>query len=169
MADTSSLLQQLASRARYFHQSTGITQSQLASALKMADGNYSAFLAGKKGLGAEAVCQLLKFTNMSKQQAIAQFSRPVRSSRIMELQECGKALHFSNDGWTAREGGTDDPNNSTDITNTRKAATATSIADLVALLGALDGVTRKSVIDAIVKAYPNPNATTPNNGQRFSR
>jgi hypothetical protein len=85
----------------------------------------------------------------------------------MEPQECGKALRFDNSGWVA--GSTADPLGSTDITNTKKAVTATSIADLVALLGQLDNVTRKTVIDEIIEAYPNANGTTPASGQRFSR
>jgi hypothetical protein len=30
-------------------------------------------------------------------------------------------MHFSNDGWLPGEGGTDDPNNSSDITDTTDA------------------------------------------------
>jgi hypothetical protein len=41
-----SLILQLANRARTFHVNTGISQSQMARAIGMDVGNYSAFLAG---------------------------------------------------------------------------------------------------------------------------
>ena len=140
----------------------------MANAIGMADGNYSNFLAGKRGIGADSVCALLKFTKMPRAQAVAKFSKPVRSGWIMELQECGKALHFSNDGWKPREGGKDDPNGSTSITTTSKAQRE-SVQNLLAVLAALDEVTRKAVVGEIAKAYPNPLGITVNNGQRFSR
>jgi transcriptional regulator with XRE-family HTH domain len=164
----SPLMQQLASRARFFHENTGISQNQLANAINMEEGNYSAFLNGRRGIGAEAVCALLKFTNMGKQQAIAQFSKPIRSSRIMELQECGKALHFDNSGWVAKEGSTDDPNGTTSITSTSKVQRE-AVQNLLAVLASLDEVTRKTVVGEIAKAYPNPNGPTAPSGQRFSR
>jgi transcriptional regulator with XRE-family HTH domain len=169
MPDNQPLLIQLANRCRKWHDQTGITQSQMAEALGMADSNYSAFLSGRKGIGSESTCLLLQLTALPRRQAVTRFSKPMRSSRIMELQEKGEAMYFDNSGWLPREGSTADPLGSTDITSIRKAATVTSIADLVAVLGQLDNVTRKTVIDAIVKAYPNPNGTTANNGQRFSR
>jgi hypothetical protein len=70
MTDTS-LPQQVANRARVFHKQTGITQAQMASAMGIPHGNYSAFLANKRGIGSEVTCLLLKYTNMPKQQAIA--------------------------------------------------------------------------------------------------
>jgi transcriptional regulator with XRE-family HTH domain len=169
MLDNQPLLIQLANRCRKWHDQTGITQSQMAEAIGMADSNYSAFLSGRKGIGSESTCLLLQLTALPRRQAVARFSKAMRSSRIMELQEKGQAMYFDDPGWLPREGTSGDPLGSTDITSIRKAGTATSIADLVAVLGQLDNVTRKTVIDAIVRAYPNPNSTTPNNGQRFSR
>ena len=168
MPDNPTLLNQLANRARKWHTDTGITQSQIAKAIGMADSNYSAFLSGRKGIGSESTCLLLKFTAMPIRQAIATFNKPVLSSRIMELQECGKPLRFDNSGWTAREGSTDDPNGTTSITNTSKAQRE-AIQNLLAVLAALDEVTRKTVVGEIAKAYPNPSGTTAPNGQRFSR
>jgi hypothetical protein len=52
----------------------------MATAIGMADGNYSAFLNGNRGIGAEATCLLLRYTNMPRGKAIAAFSKPVRSS-----------------------------------------------------------------------------------------
>jgi transcriptional regulator with XRE-family HTH domain len=121
MPDNQTLLNQLANRARKWHTDTGITQSQIAEAIGMADSNYSAFLSGRKGIGSESTCLLLQFTAMPRRQAVARFSNPIRSSRIMELQENGKPLRFDNPGWTPREGGTDHPNGTTSITSTSKA------------------------------------------------
>lgn len=80
MSDNPSLLQQLASRCRKFNSATGIPQTAVAKALGMQSGNYNAFLQGNRGISAEATCQLLNFTAMTRQQAIAKFSAPVRSS-----------------------------------------------------------------------------------------
>jgi hypothetical protein len=89
-----SLLQQLANRAKLYHARTGISQSQMAKEIGMADGNYSGFLSRKKGIGAEATCLLLKFTAMSKREAVAKFSKPAPTGTIMLLQEQGRRMTF---------------------------------------------------------------------------
>jgi hypothetical protein len=94
MVDSSPLLKQLANRTKLFHARTGISQSQVAKALGMADGNYSSFLSGKRGIGSEATCLLLRFTNMSVQQAIAKFTKPALTSKITQFQEQGRAMRF---------------------------------------------------------------------------
>lgn len=109
-----SLLQQLANRAKAFHSNTGISQVQMAHAIGMADGNYSAFLSGRKGIGAEATCLLLKFTAMSKREAVAKFSKPAPTAKIMLLQEQGRRMTFDgkDDGsWVPGLSG-EDPSNS---------------------------------------------------------
>ena len=75
----------------------------------MSDGNYSAFLASRKGIGSEATCLLLKYTAMSQWQAVAAFSKPVFPASVVHLQEKGRKMHFANPGRVAREGATDDP------------------------------------------------------------
>jgi len=114
MSETS-LLKQLANRCRSFHSQIGITQTQMSKAVGMSDGNYSAFLAGNKGIGSEATCLLLKYTALSPQKAIATFSKPIFSAKILNLQENGRKLRFDNGGWTPKEGGADDPNGTRDI------------------------------------------------------
>jgi transcriptional regulator with XRE-family HTH domain len=167
MADNASLLRQLANRAKRFHSQTGITQSKMARALGMTDGNYSGFLSGRKGIGSEATCFLLKYTAMSPSQAVAAFSKPVFSASIMSLQENGKKLHFSNDGWIPNENSTDDPARSgTDITSTPRARTQ-QVADLTAVFQDLDYVTRKNVIDSFIAAHSVSN-TIPTT-QKFKR
>jgi hypothetical protein len=142
MPDNPTLLAELASRAKSFHADTGISRAQMATAIGMADGNYSAFLSGRKGNGAEATCLLLKFIAMSKREGIAKFSKPAPTSKILHLQRSSamnpevdtqyppqqndirKMRLATNDGWVAQEGSTDDPVNSTTIDNAPDAATA---------------------------------------------
>jgi hypothetical protein len=133
----------------------------------MSAGNYSDFLAGKKGIGSEATALLLKYTAMSQRQAVATFSKPVFSAKILNLQERGQPLRFDNGGWLPREGGTDDPARSdTDITSSPRAKTQ-QVADLTAVFQALDYVTRKNVIDAFIEAH-NASNTLPT-VQKFNR
>jgi hypothetical protein len=168
MPDNPSLIRQLANRAQSFHRSTGITQTQMARAVGMSDGNYSAFLAGRKGIGSEATCLLLKYTALSPRQAVGAFSKPVFSASITHFQEGGKQLRFANPGRVAREGALDDPNNTTDITTTSDAQRQ-AVDNLLSVLAELDEMARVAALNAIQKAYPNPNGTTAPNGQGFSR
>jgi transcriptional regulator with XRE-family HTH domain len=168
MPDNVPLLRQLANRAKLFHSQNGITQTQIAKAIGVNAANYSSFLSGRTGMGSEAVCHLLKFTAMSQRQAVAAFSKPVFSASITHFQERGKHLRFNNPGWVPQEGSTQDPNGTTDITGTSDAQRE-AVDNLLAVLAALDELTRQAVVGSIAKAYPNPNGTTPHNGQRFSR
>src|SRR6202011_2325923 len=95
----SSLLRQLANRAKLFHSNTGITQTQMAKAIGVNAANYSSFLSGRTGIGSEAVCRLLEYTAMTQRQAVAAFSKPVFSASVLHLQERGRKLHFDNSGW----------------------------------------------------------------------
>jgi hypothetical protein len=161
-----SLVFQLANRARLFHQNTNVSQGLMAKAIGMTEANYSGFLNKKRGLSAESTCLLLKFTNMTKAQAIAQFTKPVLSSRILELQELGRPMTFDNSGWVAQEGSNSDPNNNGDITTVPDAAKAT-VADLVSVFQTLDHLTRKAVIDSFIAAHEAANSIPTN--QQFSR
>lgn len=158
MSDNS-LVRQLANRTQSFHRNTGITQTQMARAVGMSAGNYSDFLSGKKGIGAEATALLLKYTAMTQRQAVAAFSKPVFSAKILNLQEMGQPLRFDNSGssWVPSENSTNDPARSgTDITSTPRARTQ-QVADLTAVFQALDYVTRKNVIDAFIEAHAASN------------
>jgi hypothetical protein len=112
--------------------------------------------------------RLLKFTAMSRDQAIATFSKPVLSSQILKLQEKGEAMQFDNSGWVAQEGNSaaDPVNSGGDITNVPKAATQ-QVADLVAVFKQLDYVTRKGVLDSFTKAHASANSIP--TSQKFSR
>jgi plasmid maintenance system antidote protein VapI len=88
MSDTSpSLLQQLANRAKRFHENTGIAKATLARAISVNESNYCAFLSGKRGLSANSTCLLLKYMNMTASDVVATFSRNTLSSKITSLQE----------------------------------------------------------------------------------
>jgi hypothetical protein len=131
------------------------------------------FLGWSEGIGAEATCLLLKFTNMPVRQAIATFSKPVLTSRIMELQEQGRHLELDNSGYVPGQSGTD-PNNSTPVDDTPDANTGYNQDDVDLLKGLL-GMNRQAIrkikgylqtLD--VRAKVNRDGTTAPNGQRFS-
>ena len=172
MPDNPSLLNQLASRCRKFHEATGIPQTAVAKALGMQSGNYNAFIQGNRGISAEATCLLLKFTSMTKQQAIAEFSVPVPTCQITNFQSLGQSMELANDGWVSREGATaDDPNNAGgDITTTPDADTHydQATADLLRQVRGLHRSAIKAINAYLNKARPNPNGTTDPTGQRFS-
>jgi transcriptional regulator with XRE-family HTH domain len=168
MPDNAPLLRQLANRAKLFHSNTGITQTQMARAIGVDGSNYSSFLAGRTGINSEAVCRLLKYTSLTQRQAIATFSKPTFSAKILNLQERGQHLRFSNPGWVPQEGSAQDPNATTDITGTSDVQRE-AVENLLAVIAQLDELTRQAVVGSIQKAYPNPYGTTAPTSQRFSR
>jgi hypothetical protein len=180
MADNSSLLKQLASRARNLHDQTGVSQAQMARAIGTADGNYSNFLAGKRGIGAEATCLLLKYTNMPKQQAIAAFSKPLPTSKITLLQEQGRRMRFDNSGWypgTGTSGAGQDPNDAgNSIDDTPDDDTGVTVEATVATLRQVRSIHRKIIksinafiANADVRAKVNRDGPTGVNiNQRFN-
>ena len=180
-----SLLAQLLKRVVIFKQNfPSVSQAAIAKYCNVEESNLSAAIAGKRGLSADSVIRLHTLFNLSKPDVLALFTKPALSSHIMRLQERGKPMQLansaverlrstdqfdsSNSGWVSREGGTDDPVDTTDITETRKASRIT-IRNIFADIDSLDELTRASVIDQIQRAYPNPSGTTAPNGQRFSR
>lgn len=172
MSDNPSLLQQLAVRCRRFHSATGIPQTAVAKAIGMQSGNYNAFLQGNRGLSAEATCALLTFTAMTKQQAIARFSAPVRTSQITNFQSLGQSMELANDGWVSRESGTADPDGTEDITHISDAASNNGCDEattaILKKVRSLHRICIQTINDALNKAKPNPTGTTPPNNQRFS-
>jgi hypothetical protein len=137
----------------------------MATAIGMADGNYSAFLKGNRGIGAAATCLLLKFTNMPRAKAVAAFSKPLRSSKIMELQEQGRKMRLDDDGggWVPGLSGRDinDGNSIDDPDEDTLDALQRARAIHVKAINAIDKY-------IAVKAQVNRDGTTPPNGQRFS-
>jgi hypothetical protein len=176
MSDNRSLLQQLANHAKAWHSTTGISQSMMARAIGMEDSNYSAFLAGKRGIGSEATCYLSKFVALPKSEAIAKFSAPALRSKILCLQERGRARmsldNIGGDGWVSGQSGTD-PNGTDDITSIVGAASENGYDQAtVEVLRQCTALHRKAIkaINAVLqKAKPNPQGTTPPTDQRFGR
>ena len=172
MSDTLSLLQQIANRTKKWHSTTGISQSTIAHAIGTDQSNYSAFLAGRRGLSAESTCQLLGFVALPKREAIARFSAPVRSSKVVSFQSQGNKMYFDNDGYVPGLSGTD-PNGTDDITSIVGAASENGYdPSTVEVLRQCRALHRKAIrsINAILqKASPNPQGSTPPTDQRFNR
>jgi hypothetical protein len=146
----------------------------MAKAIGMESGNYSAFLAGKKGLGAESTCLLLKFIAMPKREAIAQFSKPVPTSKILNLQERGKSrMRLDNSGWTPGVGDSgqgQDPAIGSSIDTVSDADTSMDAEALVATLRQVRSLHRKAIRainQYIVQSKVSDGSQTPNTGQRF--
>jgi hypothetical protein len=77
---------------------------------------------------------LMRLMNLNRRDLALRFGKPERTtSRIMSLQEQKTPVtQFSNSGYVLWDGGTTDPNDSTDITNTPKVngeATGDSLLD----------------------------------------
>lgn len=174
----SPLLSQLANRAIKFHESSGISQSMMASAINMSEGNYSSFLMGNRGIGAESTCLLLKYVNLPKQQAVAKFTRSPITSKVMLLQEHGRRLRFDNEGWypgTDGAGAGRDPNDGRSIDETPDADTTGPVWDqgLIDTLREARGYHRaacKAINQYINQAKINAGIVTPSGvAQKFSR
>ena len=173
----SPLLSQLANRAIKFHESSGISQSMMASAINMSEGNYSSFLRGNRGIGAESTCLLLKFTNMPKQQAIAKLTQSPITSQIMLLQQNGKRISLDrNDGaWVPGLSGSDPATNSGSIDDAPDADTSGPVWDqtLIDTLREARGYHRqavKAINQYINQAKANAGIVTPTGvQQKFSR
>ncbi len=144
----------------------------MAKALGMQSGNYNAFLQGNKGLSAEATCLLLKFTAMTKKEAIVKFSAPIPTCQITNFQSLGQSMELDNDGWVSREGGRPKTLISWngDITTTPDADTHYDQAtvDLLRQVRGYHRIAIKAINGYLNKARPNPNGMTDPTGQRFS-
>jgi hypothetical protein len=172
----SPLLVQLAHRAQRFHESTGISQSMMASAICMSEGNYSLFLNEKRELSAQSTCLLLKFVNFPKQQAVGKLTQSPITSKVMLLQEKGRRMKLGrNDGaWVPGLSGVD-PNGSGSIEDTPDADTSGPVwdQDLIDNLRETRGIHRqaiKAINQYINKAKVNVGIVTPTGvQQKFSR
>ena len=173
----SPLLIQLAKRALRFHESTGISQSMMASSIKMSEGNYSSFLRGTRGIGAESTCLLLKYVNLPKQQAVAKLTQSPITSQIMLLQSNGRRISLDrNDGaWVPGLSGIDPASGSRSIDDTPDADTSGPVWDqaLIDTLRETRGIHRtavKAINQFINQAKVNAGIVTPSGvSQKFSR
>jgi transcriptional regulator with XRE-family HTH domain len=167
-----SLNQQLAFRAKTFCSNLGLTQATLARLLSVDDSQFSRFVNGQANLSSEKTLKLVRLMSLSKRDLELKFGSPEKlSGRLMHLQEGGrelaKVVRFSNDGWIAKEGGTDDPNNTTDITSSNyNPARSCPDDEELEFLSGLAGL-HQSIIDKInawqqrsQKAKPNKDGAT---------
>jgi hypothetical protein len=151
----------------------------MARAINMSEGNYSSFLKGNRGIGAESTCLLLKYVNQPKQQAIAQLTQSPISSRMMLLQEQGRSMRLDNTGWYPGADGSgagQDPNDGRTIDDAPDAVTAGPAfwdQDLIDVLRETRGFHRKAVRainDYITKAKANAGIVIPSSvNQKFAR
>jgi transcriptional regulator with XRE-family HTH domain len=120
------LLVQIADRTATFLQNTGVSQSRLCRHLSISDSSLSQFLNGTKRLDPGTIIKLCKTLSLTHREVAAKFSDPVRSSKILNLQESveGRPAQMRLDGsgsWVPGLVG-DDPNDSTGIDNTPQAS-----------------------------------------------
>jgi hypothetical protein len=162
----STLLTQLANRAKLWHTTTGVSQSLMAKAINVPDGNYSAFLAGKRGIGARVYLPIAEIGSLTKAGSDSQIQRPVRSGRIQNLQERGQSrmrLDVNDGGgWVPGLSGTD-PHDAGTIDDTPDNETLDT-------LRSLRGVHRKIIRvinDYINEAKVNQGSTPPTD-QKFA-
>ena len=85
----STLLTQLANRAKLWHTTTGVSQSLTAKAINVPDGNYSAFLAGKRGIGARVYLPIAEIGSLTKAGSDSQIQRPGQERSDSESARTG--------------------------------------------------------------------------------
>jgi transcriptional regulator with XRE-family HTH domain len=84
---SSYLLSQLAERTSSFLRHAGISQNNLCRYLSISDSSLSQFLNGTKGLAPEVLIKLCQTLSLSHAEIATKFSTPVRTSKILNLQE----------------------------------------------------------------------------------
>jgi transcriptional regulator with XRE-family HTH domain len=179
MADSNplSLTDQLAARVKSFCGNLGLSQNKLARLLKVDDGQFSKFLAGKTNISPEKTLKLLQLMNLSSRDLELKFGNPDRiTSRITKLQQCRDgqpSLRLDNDGWYPGTGGSGagtDPVGSTDITGTNaNPAREVSDDDELEFLAGLAGL-HQSIIDKINawQARAQVNRVSSTEGTRYT-
>jgi predicted XRE-type DNA-binding protein len=169
MPESPTLLNQLAARVKTFLSQNNLSQKEVCRLLHLDRGNFSKFIRGEVGLGAESTLALVRLMNLSKRDLELKFSAPEKTrAAIVSLQECGRKIQLASDGGSWVPGlvdGGPDPNDSTAITgtNANPARTAPDDDDWEFLAG-LAGL-HQEIIDRInarqaQKARPNPNGST---------
>jgi hypothetical protein len=180
-----SLLQQLLNRVAVFKANfPNITQADIAKHIGVRESNFSAALAGRVGLNADSVLRLHKLFNLSRREVLTKFSAPVRSSKILQLQESVQGrparMRLDSSGWYPGTGGSGagvDPNDAigNGIDNTPDADGTGPVwdQDLIDSLREARGYHRKIVraINGFInQAKVNAGITVPSGvTQKFSR
>jgi hypothetical protein len=101
---------------------------------------------------------------------IKKFSQPVRSSRILNLQQSVQGqparMHLDNDGWVSGSG--NDPNNSTTVDETEDADVSTAAtATVLRQVRSLHRKAIRAINGWLLSQKVNQGSTAPTN-QRFS-
>ena len=174
---TSPLLLQIASRTAAFLQNTGVSQARLCRHLSISDSSLSQFLHGTKSLDPSVIIKLVQTLNLSHHEVAEKFSEPVRTAKLMHLQESvmGQPAQMrldGNDGWVSGQSGID-PNGTGGIDDVPDADTHYDQAT-IDLLRQVRGYHRKSIRainDYIQKAKANRDGSTPipADAPKFSR
>ena len=180
MACTSSLQTQLLARVKTFQETfPSITQADIGRHCGIGEANFSAAIAGRRGLSANSVLQLHRLLSLPKHEVIAKFNQPIRSAKFVNFQSLGRSMHLDNDRWypgTDGSGAGQDPNDATDsgIDNAPDADTTAPVWDQ-ALIDTLREVRRihrqayRAIQVYIAKAKTNAGITTPSGvSQKFS-
>jgi transcriptional regulator with XRE-family HTH domain len=145
MSDT--LTAQLSRKVAAFLNATGLTQKQLARYIGCDRSQLTSYLSTGRGLSAERSLRLMQVLNSSRSQLEAKFGRKAVSSRILELQERGKAMKLDRSGsWVP--GGTD-PNGTDDVTGVKTARDLDNSVDyqakITAFLKAQQSIYRQAI------------------------
>lgn len=117
MAPPSSLQQQLLSRVAKCQQIYPyITKADIAKHCGIGEANFSAAIAGRRGLSADSILQLHRLMNLPKHQVVACFGNNPPTSTIKHLQQNGESMRLDSDplgAWYPGSGGSGagvDPN-----------------------------------------------------------
>jgi transcriptional regulator with XRE-family HTH domain len=180
----SPLLLQIKDRTAAFLNNTGLSQAQLCRYLAIDHSSLSQFLSGTKGLDPSVIIKLCQTLSLSHAEVVTKFSAPVRSSKILNLQESTQGaparMRLDNSGWCPSEGNTGggvdpyDPNGN-DITNTPSADTAgppwdQDLIDVLREARSYHKLAYKAIGAYIAKAKANAGITVPTGvTQKFSR
>jgi transcriptional regulator with XRE-family HTH domain len=128
----SQLLTQLAERSKAFLRHSGLTQSRLCRHLSISDSPLSQFLQGTKGLDPTVLIKLCQTLSLSHREIQTKFVEPVRSTKILNLQQSVAGLPArpmrldANEGWypgTDGSGVGQDPNDGRTIDDAPDAVT----------------------------------------------
>jgi transcriptional regulator with XRE-family HTH domain len=184
MAQQQTLISQLAERTATFLRHSGLTQSNLCRHLSISNSSLSQFLSGTKGLAPETVIKLCQVLSLSHDEIATKFSRPVRSTKILNLQGSVGGLPARpmqldvNEGWYPGADGSgagQDPNDGRTIDDAPDAVTSGPLWDqaLIDTLRETRGYHRaacKAINQYINAAKANAGIVTPSGvQQKFSR
>src|SRR5208282_3132643 len=177
----------IADRTASFLHNTGITQSRLCRYLSISDSSLSQFLSGTKALDPSTIIKLCQTLSLSHREVAAKFTEPVRSSKILNLQESveGRPAQMrldadKNIGWypgTGSSGTGQDPNDQRTIDDIPDVPDATSqngydqaTEDVLRRVVGLHKKALRILSEHIAQAKANQGSTAvPADAQKFFR